>query len=530
VLGRCRLPIPRLTLAALIGALAILPACKTTNPEAAAVVAQPDTPVVKNITSFSNSLRCMDQLFLDYGKRGIVITSDGLPDATGTINAGTKDMMITTLSKMSERSNAFRFVDIHRHGALEYIQTRTSQNYAIPNFYIRGAITQVDRNVASDSVGGGIAIPMASLGYSEDQLLSVVTLDLNIGDTDKRQIIPGLHTTNTITVVLSGRGGEAEGVIEKASLWFEVEQDRRQGSHQAVRTLIELGLIEVLGKLTKVPYWRCLELDTTDPTLIAQARGWYDRMTRAERIRVVQAALKKTGDYTGPVTGMTTTALQRAVNAYKAQNDLIANGRVDFDIYYRLLADNRAVVPTDDALADSRGERGGTLTDATYRPQTPARPTAAANPAGYDPYGLQVRPVDSTGGYSVGDSLTLAVDVGQPAHVYCYYEYADGSDTAVTRIFPNRWQRNSLVAPGRTVRIPGPNADFRLVLSTAGAEEQVSCMAVGEAYRGAETPLALTDRDLEPITQARGLWEIVQQHQKARPEPPSVQTVRWTVR
>lgn len=123
-----------LTMPLMVAGLAALPGCKTTNPEAAAVVAQPDTPVVKNITSFSNSLRCMDELFLDYGKRGIVITSDGLPDATGTINAGTKDMMITTLSKMSERSNAFRFVDIHSHGALNYIQKRTGENYDIPGF------------------------------------------------------------------------------------------------------------------------------------------------------------------------------------------------------------------------------------------------------------------------------------------------------------------------------------------------------------------------------------------------------------
>jgi hypothetical protein len=144
--------------------------------------------------------------------------------------------------------------------------------------------------------------------------------------------------------------------------------------------------------------------------------------------------------------------------------------------------------------------------------------------------GLDVRPVDVSGGYSVGDSLTLAVDVNRPAHVYCYYQYTDGNKEAVTRIFPNRWQRDTFVTPGRTLRIPGPDADFRLVLSTAGVEEEVSCMAVEEPYRGQETPLALTERDLEPISRARGLWEVVQQHQEARAQPPSVQNLRWTVR
>ena len=93
----------------LIGALLLLAGCAT--PEQAPEIAQPKTLPVRNLTSFSDSLRYMDALLAQFGVQDLVITSAGLPDATGEISTGTKDMLISTISRMSVRSGAFRFVD-----------------------------------------------------------------------------------------------------------------------------------------------------------------------------------------------------------------------------------------------------------------------------------------------------------------------------------------------------------------------------------------------------------------------------------
>lgn len=530
----------RIRSAAVAATALVLAGCQT-NPQTASIVAQPNTPVVKNITSFSNSLRCMDDLFLAYGKRNIVITSDGLPDATGQISAGTKDMMITTLSKMSERSSAFQFIDIEQGGAVDFIQNTARQGFALPDFYIRGAITQVDRNVASDSHSAGVALPFVSLGYSADQMLSVVTIDMNIGDVVKRQIIPGLHTTNTITVVARGQGADAEGIIQKASLFFEISQDRSQGTHQSVRTLIELGLMEVLGKLTKVPYWRCLQLSTTDPTVIEQARGWYDAMPPDEQVRVVQRGLAQTGDYAGPADGVLSAELREAVNRYKAQNDLIADGRVDFDLYYRLLADNRAVVPT-----AAGGNGGGAPAPAAaaaasaasaaqppgYRALDGDAPPVKETPGGRDPIGLTL--VSSAGGNGARvprDSLvSLTVTTRRDAQVYCYYEYAEGNSYRVARIFPNRWQRDGRVSAGRPVTVPGTGAGFTISPAEPGVDEQVSCVAVGKPYEAGKEPRVIAEDDLTPLVSAKRLFQVIDQHLTADRVDSSVQTLKWTVR
>ena len=66
---------------------------------------------MRNIGNFNEALRCMDGMFVAQGKRDVYITTAGIPDATGLISAGTKEMFITAVSRMSASSGAFRFVD-----------------------------------------------------------------------------------------------------------------------------------------------------------------------------------------------------------------------------------------------------------------------------------------------------------------------------------------------------------------------------------------------------------------------------------
>ena len=61
-------------------------------------------------------------------------------------------------------------------------------------------------------------------------------------------------------------------MIGKAGLTFSVALDRSEGFHQAVRELVDLSTIEVLGKLMRVPYWECLSIEPTNPHFQAQAR------------------------------------------------------------------------------------------------------------------------------------------------------------------------------------------------------------------------------------------------------------------
>ena len=482
-------------------ALVLLPACVLfvalltflggceSRPERAYDVAQPHTAAVRNIGNFNEALRCMDDMFIAQGKQDIYITTAGIPDATGLIATGTKEMFITAVSQMSAKSNAFHFVD--------YDPTQTDvqilsemvglrKDFVAPNYYVRGAITQLDSNVLQSSASAGVSIPGLDAAINGNQIVSVVSIDLNMGKLITRQIMPGISASNSIAVVQSGKGADVGGFIGKAGLSLSVSLDKSEGFHQAVRDLIELSTIEVLGKLTRVPYWQCLSIESTNPNFRSEARGWFDTMGEGERDRFVSAALVRAG-YLQAQSDVPTPAFSDAVARYQADNSLVPNGRVDFDLYYRMLA------------ADARRSNPKPVAATAAGDSAAAAPPAAAPPAAAPPEPLRLV-VDSPRGprptYRIGETMVVAVQPAQDEYVYCFYQDASGT---VARIFPNRFQPDPFLHAGAQIEIPpaGQNS-FAIRFDKPGGAEAVSCLGADREV-GLRLPDKLKAQDLEPL-------------------------------
>ena len=492
-LQRCSAPV-----LALAGLALLLGACQA-RPDTALDAAQPRTAPVRNIGNFNQALRCMDDMFLAQGKHDIYITTAGIPDATGLIAAGTKEMFISAVSKMAEKSGSFRFVD--------YDPTQTdvqvlsemlgpTEDFVAPSYYVRGAITQLDSGVLSSSESAALSLPFFDLGVSRDQVISVVTIDLNVAKLTTRQILPGVTANNSIAVVQSGKGADAGGLIGKAGLTLSVSVDRSEGFAQAVRNLVELSTIEVLGKLTHVPYWRCLSIEATNPNFRNEARSWFDTMNSGERDRFVRSALFRMGYLQGDTAGGD---MSEAIARYQASNDLVPNGRIDFDLYYRLLAS--------DSRPPAQAVPIAAAMPAPAPAPAPAVPVAAPPPAPEAPRALLDTPRGPHPTYRAGESLTLQVRPTADAYVYCYYQDAEGT---VARIFPNRFQPDAFVHAGNLVQIPPGNAGaFDIRFDKAGGREAVACLAADREV-GLRLPAALKAKDLEPLP-VQGLDDVAAQ-------------------
>jgi hypothetical protein len=459
---------------------ALLGGCQP-RPELATTAVQPRTAPVRNIGSFNEALRCMDDMFLAQGKKDIYITTAGIPDATGLIAAGTKEMFISAVSKMSAKSGAFRFVD--------YDPTQTDvqilseivglrEDFVAPSYYVRGAITQLDSGVLSSSESGGLSLPSLDLAVSRDQVVSVVSMDLNVGKLVTRQILPGISAANSIAVVQAGKGADLGGLIGKAGLSFNVSINRSEGFSQAVRNLVELSTIEILGKLTRVPYWECLSIEPTNPTFKAEARDWFDTMNLDEReefarMALIRAGYLDLGDAVNPAADLT-----NAVARYQADNDLVPSGRLDFDLYYRLLATDArqrgpgpaAPAPVTAALA--------TVSAARELPRVILSTSRGPQPA-----------------YRVGEMTTVRIQPTEDAYVYCYYQ---DSNSKVSRIFPNRFQPDALVLARALLEVPpGGGNSFFIEFDKVGGEI-IACLA-SNLEVGLNLPEALKAQDLEPL-------------------------------
>ncbi|MEO5334377.1 MAG: DUF4384 domain-containing protein [Magnetococcus sp. YQC-5] len=438
------------------------------EPEKVATTMQPKTMPIRNLTGFSEALRCMDNLFLEHRKKGFSLTSSNMDDATGKVKLGVKDMLMTTISSMSAASGAIRYIDLDQTSGMDSVNYLTekmmSQNKFTgewPIAYIRGSISQVDDTVMSGKEGGAITTGIIDIGASRDRSVSSVTMDMLLMDMASRTNIPGIHASNMLAVSRSGKGmdaGAGTGKIVKAGIQFNVGQDSSESTGQAVRTLVQLGMIELIGKWTKVPYWTCLEIEGNNPQVRSQLREWYDMMPKPDRIKFIQAGLAGSGHYQGGVNGQENEQLRSAIAKYQTDRNMVPNGNVSFEVYESLMQGkvNMAAMPTEP-------------------PKPPARVSAP------DPIGVRlVASNEKTGvAYKVGDKLQLSLSISRNGYPYCYYKDGDG---VIAQIYPNRFQPDKQLQGGLTVSIPpmreaddGPR--FSLAFSKSGVEEEVMCMA-----------------------------------------------------
>ena len=85
--------------------------CTPLTPNMAQRAAQPKVPAARNFTSFSASLRCMDDLLLATKRPRTLISSTGIPDRTNKLSVGADDMLLNAVNQMNRKSRLYVFVD-----------------------------------------------------------------------------------------------------------------------------------------------------------------------------------------------------------------------------------------------------------------------------------------------------------------------------------------------------------------------------------------------------------------------------------
>lgn len=474
--------------------------------------AAPKTPAIKTITNFSQALRCMDELFLGFGKQGIIITSAGIPDETGKVNMGTKEMVINAIAKMTLKSNAFEFIDFHsKNDDLAGLFAATGDaDRKRPDYYIRGSISQMDSNAASNNKGIGFSLPFLDFGYSKDESFDLISMDMSIGEAATRKILPVTSTSNTMVIKKGGRSGEGGGKLGKLGLSFNIDLSRTEGLGATTRTLIELGLIESLGKFTQVPYWKCLDTDITNPVIRDQAREGFDNMKEKDQILFVQRKLGGSMNrYSGPMNGLMNDSLKNAVAEYQAQTGLIADGKVNFDLYASLLDDTQNML----AAAPTKPQAPPAYQPPAYQPPSPAA-TSAAPPvvmtsASAPAFSVNLQTSRGTRpSFKVGELLNLNLSLNGNGTAYCYYE--DFNKTTV-RLFPNRFHADSSLRAGAIMQLP--NSGFKITLDQPG-RERVACIGADHELL---VPSSLSGvKDLTPL-RVRSIDDIIGQFKQNNP-------------
>lgn len=462
----------------------------------------PKNSATKTITNFTSALRCMDELFLANGKKDIAITSPGIPDATGKARAGDKYMLTTAISNMTRKSGAFIFTDFlmdasQIDGALSKYRKETNNQ---PTYYITGAVTQLDDNAVKESKGAGFSLPWFDSGYAKDKTHDVISMDMYVVETATGRILQETSTSNTMVIAKENRSGELGGKIFTLGLSFSKDVSRSEGVGATYRTLIELGLIETLGKFTRVPYWKCLDNESSsNPEFVDKVREWYDVANASERILFVQRKLKGMSRYMGSLDGEMNDDLKKSITEYQIAAGLTPNGQVNFDLYFSLKDDIQnqlAALPTEPA------KKVIAQAEAFAKPQSGAVTNETSVQINFN------SDRGNTPAYKVGEFLDLKMMLSEKGTAYCFYEDV-AKNTA--RIFPNRFHRDSMLNGKQAISLT--TKGFKIVFDKQG-QERIACIA---SDRALIAPTSLSEAlDLETL-KTKSLEEIISQFKKINP-------------
>jgi hypothetical protein len=260
---------------------------------------------------------------------------------------------------MSIRSNGIRFVsygsDIRDMLTLQGAHPDHG-DFRVPDFFIRGGVTQHNKSLWSGQRGAGTSVEIESPeildggtffslhgqedftnSYSMSGAYGTVTLDMSAGYIATLQIVPGVASANTLALEnRKGKSISADLSLGDLGYSYSFSDNKSFDFNTVFRSLVQVGVIEIVGKLQGVPYWRCLSnagaVEARDSQLLKQYVTLQDENEK-QLIVGVQTVLKDLNYYAGPINGSLEEHTQKSLQAYQQHMGLIATGLINFQTY-----------------------------------------------------------------------------------------------------------------------------------------------------------------------------------------------------
>jgi hypothetical protein len=291
----------------------------------------------------------MDSQMINYGVRDLPILVEDMNDKTTKVSAGTRDMIISAISDMTKRSRAVHLITFGSDvsNLANFLANaefkRVYEN--IPLFDIRGSVSQLDESVYKKQLEGGFSFLGLGSGIAKSGESTVLALDLSVITTRDYALVNGVTSRNSVWIYKEGHGVDAEVQYRKLGLNYGMTLTRSEGRAQALRTLVELSAIELLGKLTHTPYWMCLDVDPRNSAVSNEIADWFYAMSNnGELMQWAQEQLALRGLYHGKNDGKRNPEFDAALVAYRRLLCLPPEPILDEAFFSRYLGANHTEI------------------------------------------------------------------------------------------------------------------------------------------------------------------------------------------
>jgi len=471
---------------------------------------QTTTPEIK-VTTFTQAIEKLGLMYEIYAKPELRIMPTQILDKTGTsapskgeIPYDVTDMMKTSLNNIG---GGILFVPYNP----VYMQQLAITGYTewgeklIPGVVIDGGITEFDRSLSTigDGIEGGVASSLGSspfgLDFGNDNKSSVsrATVDFNLIDFKRNVGIPHKSATNSIELYKSVGEKSIGATIYGVTLGSNSTVKHIQARHEAIRLLIQLSVIQIVGKYKQLPYWRLLPSIVQNERVYDEIEEKFEALTPEKQALKINEYLYMNG-FNVEVTEEFDEKSQQALNKFQQQHSLskllsTTDPKTFFALYNN--------VPITKASKKRRKQLNRTFNPAT------AYITLASNSidmGGNGSRGIDLtRSIDVTSGsssseikteepkeqllplgkielstdktqYKQGDKMTVSFKVDQPMFVSIVSINAEGK---MARLFPNAYQPDGFVKPHSNYSIPPNNTNASITVKQSSGVDKIYAFA-----------------------------------------------------
>lgn len=355
------------------------------------------------------------------------------------------------------------------------LQFTSLKNKVRPDVVLHGGITEYDRalEVAGDSqdfggdFGAGKNSPGIDLGSKSASSTSSITLDINMMDFETMAMIPQVQAVNSIRVFKGSNEAELGFSLMGASFGLSGSIKKIQGHHAAVRTLVDLSVLEVIGKYLNIPYWKCIGPDIKpDPIVMEHIRERYSLANEQRKILMLQELLRVYG-VPLVLNGLMDKATVDALHAFKKAYNVDGN-KLDTNFYIALFNNTPIFVPS---RIRSTKAHNNTPTDASE--------THSAT--------MQVQMQTGKKQYHAGEDIRISFSGNQDFYFRLVYVFSDG---AVVQLLPNKYRNEVRLSGGHIYMVPNNDDKFALTVAPPFGTEKIVLFASPEKL--ADVPLKTT--------------------------------------
>ncbi|MEI8078454.1 MAG: hypothetical protein WCH61_02345 [bacterium] len=230
-------------------------------------------------TRYDTSLHRLGEMLKAYNVPTVKVQTKAILNATAGEGVP-KDLAPMVTTALNKIGGSIQFIPYDPTYVFTEKELGEKLDRTLPDVVVQGAITEFDkelverkRAVEGDVLfGQGKGETNIRAGIEGDAAGGRVALDLQVIAYRTQKMITGVQTSNRINVLKRENSNNLDVAIYGNGLGVKTGFAEKDGIHAALRLLVEISVLELVGKYCDIPYWRCVDGAPPDEEIIKAYR------------------------------------------------------------------------------------------------------------------------------------------------------------------------------------------------------------------------------------------------------------------